>query len=117
MCGDHPRGCGEHTTGTSSSVEAVGSSPRMRGALGAVDGPVPGGRIIPADAGSTTYGHDHDCHDKDHPRGCGEHALGSRGNVNTQGSSPRMRGAPGDIDIPAVRHGIIPADAGSTVPL
>ena len=31
---DHPRGCGEHTLGHPSSTASVGSSPRMREALG-----------------------------------------------------------------------------------
>ena len=51
--GDHPRGCGEHESFQSPVEPTAGSSPRMRGALGAelVDDPPAG--IIPANAGST----------------------------------------------------------------
>ena len=31
---DHPRGCGEHIRVRSTSIESMGSSPRMRGAHG-----------------------------------------------------------------------------------
>ena len=70
--------------------------------------------IIPADAGSTVLSGSNFSLSEDHPRGCGEHALGKVGDIASKGSSPRMRGA-------RVRHspshatmGIIPADAGST---
>ena len=52
-CGDHPRGCGEHSGSKSTSAALLGSSPRMRGARRER---LPRGRaprIIPADAGST----------------------------------------------------------------
>ena len=111
---DHPRGCGEHLAVQRGQEHRRGSSPRMRGArlpphLDALDG-----GIIPADAGSTRL----DCHryhaGGDHPRGCGEHAAGSRVIPGNEGSSPRMRGAP-EARLPGgLRRGIIPADAGST---
>ena len=70
-----------------------GSSPRMRGALvddlegAAVE------RIIPADAGSTSYIEMTLQNGRDHPRGCGEHRDGTRQRSYRTGSSPRMRGA------------------------
>ena len=53
LAGDHPRGCGEHSSGNCSFGIHSGSSPRMRGAHHRRPNPSHGGRIIPADAGST----------------------------------------------------------------
>ena len=86
----------------------------MRGALSrnSVQGaPV---RIIPADAGSTQVAQYKDVADRDHPRGCGEHAVVTTINALGVGSSPRMRGARYDSIRWRDRLGIIPADAGST---
>ena len=52
---DHPRMCGEHAFASSSTLVAVGSSPHVRGALGAVDLPMQPYGIIPACAGSTLF--------------------------------------------------------------
>ena len=94
--------------------EFIGSSPRMRGALQIVGSPRMGMRIIPADAGSTTRLSVPAVKIRDHPRGCGEHALTTPWMVAVIGSSPRMRGA--RLDLPCRRSlsRIIPADAGST---
>ena len=51
---DHPRGCGEHLVRDYGDPHQKGSSPRMRGALVRIPACVADGRIIPADAGSTT---------------------------------------------------------------
>ena len=110
--GDHPRGCGEHSTVTAPLGFPSGSSPRMRGAL-AVD---PGARllhgIIPADAGSTLCPIGVMSSTPDHPRGCGEHPVQGKGDDRRAGSSPRMRGAhlQNKYHPPCAR--IIPADAG-----
>ena len=114
VCGDHPRGCGEHQNSGPSMSESRGSSPRMRGAL-ELDRPAcfqP--RIIPADAGSTMYISSESSIRWDHPRGCGEHVLAPDVADSVSGSSPRMRGARRVTvaTLPMVR--IIPADAGST---
>ena len=55
-------------------------------------------------------------HGADHgfPRGCGEHDDTGMTSYRDQGSSPRMRGALGDVAQELFRTGIIPADAGST---
>ena len=87
----------------------------MRGA------PAPGGfqlrlgRIIPADAGSTTGRSCRSSGRRDHPRGCGEHAFHHQGLAASGGSSPRMRGAPDDMRKKLQDTRIIPADAGSTI--
>ena len=112
--GDHPRGCGEHSTGCSKPRLRQGSSPRMRGAQNNDRKLMAQVRIIPADAGSTSYRRLTTRSPWDHPRGCGEHPNQVAVNEMQQGSSPRMRGAP------ALKAGcryvgrIIPADAGST---
>ena len=71
---DHPRGCGEHSLPFHSWMPVTGSSPRMRGARGPVLQGPSCGRIIPADAGSTSKEARRIMEHEDHPRGCGEHA-------------------------------------------
>ena len=72
-------------------------------------------RIIPADAGSTPALRVGLGRCEDHPRGCGEH-YGWAGGVDlSEGSSPRMRGAPMSVLVVEEPVRIIPADAGSTV--
>ena len=87
----------------------------MRGAHNIPIGAVPWNRIIPAYAGSTKAvlsrpppGY------QDHPRVCGEHALGADGHIGNPGSSPRMRGALVPWGLLIAGGGIIPAYAGST---
>ena len=73
--GDHPRGCGEHSSSDAGMNPGWGSSPRMRGAPA---GHLPGGhlgQIIPADAGSTAVRVLCRLRIQDHPRGCGEHDM------------------------------------------
>ena len=53
--------------------------------------------------------------DEDHPRGCGEHNLTDIFLGLDGGSSPRMRGALHHVVQRRSEHGIIPADAGSTI--
>ena len=91
---DHPRTCGEHSFSLLASIATVGSSPHMRGALGASQIASNAVRIIPAHAGSTAI----------------EQAEG----YQYVGSSPHMRGAPDDVDVLGYAAGIIPAHAGST---
>ena len=86
----------------------------MRGALTIRSFDPFAGRIIPADAGSTTSGSFSSPASSDHPRGCGEHRTRAPVCSATRGSSPRMRGAPWSSNHVCHRHGIIPADAGST---
>ena len=74
------------------------------------------GRIIPADAGSTTSIPRIILITRDHPRGCGEHDGMDSDTAIEAGSSPRMRGALHVRMIQTSLSGIIPADAGSTQP-
>ena len=111
---DHPRVCGEHTAEKVTASEALGSSPRMRGARASSRLICLVIRIIPAYAGSTDWPSWWRSIVRDHPRVCGEHRA-QRGFVGRQrGSSPRMRGAPRDRTSTALCAGIIPAYAGST---
>ena len=111
---DHPRVCGEHSVVMPEIWISAGSSPRMRGAP--VQWKVRHSRrgIIPAYAGSTRVGLRLVDGRGDHPRVCGEHDMGGFGDVITQGSSPRMRGALMWPSVSSVTLGIIPAYAGST---
>ena len=111
---DHPRGCGEHNTGTKNKRPVRGSSPRMRGAPPVHILLQQPKRIIPADAGSTQRHYQRQDRAWDHPRGCGEHIVCPKGPQHFPGSSPRMRGARPIIVCPERRDRIIPADAGST---
>ena len=111
---DHPRGCGEHRLMSEFDPYSSGSSPRMRGAPTEPRASDVSVRIIPADAGSTSHGYMTRYGTGDHPRGCGEHVSRVGFERHVVGSSPRMRGAPGQRRAGRVRRGIIPADAGST---
>ena len=110
---DHPRVCGEHFKAGSSTVNAQGSSPRMRGTPwlgGEREGRL---RIIPAYAGNTGF-HEHVIGIKrDHPRVCGEHSVIRCSLTSDPGSSPRMRGTLIVVIPPDEGAGIIPAYAGN----
>ena len=71
-------------------------------------------RIIPADAGSTSFIRVSTSETQDHPRGCGEHFINNELLFVAKGSSPRMRGAQRSLESYHRQTGIIPADAGST---
>ena len=88
----------------------------MRGTPKVVSDNQPFVRIIPADAGNTHRGLCGKRPGQDHPRGCGEHASGMESCLTTRGSSPRMRGTRGHGEPADIHTGIIPADAGNTVP-
>ena len=114
VCGDHPRGCGEHHTVGIVRSGAGGSSPRMRGTR---PWPVWGesdSGIIPADAGNTLTALCPYNMAKDHPRGCGEHWSDNPVVRFAPGSSPRMRGTLHVYTVSGKIRGIIPADAGNT---
>ena len=113
---DHPRGCGEHLSLQDGTKTLSGSSPRMRGALSRLICASAAGGIIPADAGSTRPHNPDHARRRDHPRGCGEHLVADNPREYVEGSSPRMRGARLQQRWNNAREGIIPADAGSTVP-
>ena len=112
--GDHPRACGEHSTGTVLSWLSMGSSPRLRGTLwpNSVSSNMNG--IIPALAGNTTMGTRRTAGCRDHPRACGEHAYTATRDMPASGSSPRLRGTQTVLKLADALKGIIPALAGNT---
>ena len=73
--------------------------------------------IIPAYAGSTEVHVHVDPANEDHPRIRGEHALESELAAELTGSSPHTRGAPRRSASRRSYQGIIPAYAGSTLPM
>ena len=111
---DHPRVCGEHEDVTTEQIVQTGSSPRMRGTLGAGYLPVQPYGIIPAYAGNTRSSHRSRTPERDHPRVCGEHFPPCFLSFPDWGSSPRMRGTPMAVRGKPIRPGIIPAYAGNT---
>ena len=111
---DHPRACGEHTTGLRCCSTVWGSSPRMRGTH---SDSAPGANrdgIIPAHAGNTCMSSRRRHPKRDHPRACGEHGLFTGILAANPGSSPRMRGTRRRSAVAMLKAGIIPAHAGNT---
>ena len=92
---------GTHTT--------LGSSPRKRGTRNFTDDAFGIERIIPAQAGNTSFR----CYG-DHPRASGEHGGEIGQHHDGTGPSPRKRGTPENADDDASQNGIIPAQAGNT---
>ena len=111
---DHPRACGANPGMGSQTSRRCGSSPRMRGKLGnhgAVDGRI---RIIPAHAGQTATSTCTSTRRTDHPRACGANKTETTSIPEIDGSSPRMRGKPGESQTTSKTRRIIPAHAGQT---
>ena len=113
-CGDHPRMCGEHSSGPALIADIPGSSPHVRGARGCQQLQQSYLGIIPACAGSTFNASFGALQNRDHPRMCGEHAQGQWAAEVRVGLSPHVRGAHRRQPQLRQRAGIIPACAGST---
>ncbi len=92
----------------------MGSSPRRRGAHDEHDRAVCSGRIIPAQAGSTTCPPVAELPREDHPRAGGEHVQSKAQSLVGFGSSPRRRGALVRRHAVLDDRRIILAQAGST---
>ncbi len=92
----------------------LGSSPRVRGAVGNHRLVVVLHGIIPARAGGSKAVRAVGFLEGDHPRACGEQRLISVAVLSLSGSSPRVRGAVGVVDMLSDVTGIIPARAGSS---
>ncbi len=71
----HPRACGEHRIGSTSTWVMPGSSPRVRGTRDERCGDEAGRRFIPARAGNTHRLRQAIPATPVHPRACGEHAT------------------------------------------
>ena len=110
----HPRVCGEHPSRWRFLDQSNGSSPRVRGTPTSQRVVLLTHRFIPACAGNTP---ESVCGLESrpvHPRVCGEHAYGLAATEGNAGSSPRVRGTPGDGRTSAQSTRFIPACAGNT---
>ena len=94
LCAAHPRECGDHAFIQEVYTPHGGSSPRVRGPLGAQLGFACGCGLIPASAGTTRS-----------VCGC---------NDWVSGSSPRVRGPQDQCSALSECYGLIPASAGTT---
>ena len=70
--------------------------------------------IIPAGAGLTGISKLPMWQIRDHPRGCRAHTYDANTSARVWGSSPRVRGSQGCVDVMEGFTGIIPAGAGLT---
>ena len=109
----HPRVCGERPLGWNMSPSEAGSSPRVRGTLGAVCAGRCVHRFIPACAGNAkTTWRCLGCSTV-HPRVCGERATRKGATKRYTGSSPRVRGTHDYLDLRPSIWRFIPACAGN----
>ena len=111
----HPRVCGENGIEGGDAGKADGSSPRVRGKLGAEWPGFAISRLIPACAGKTQGSAGVDGGDGAHPRVCGENSSKDAGIWVATGSSPRVRGKQHVIPSLVAAGRLIPACAGKTV--
>ena len=112
----HPRACGEHLSGATSSATNAGSSPRLRGTRVGPRAAPASHRFIPAPAGNTDHLHVGMVIFPVHPRACGEHDSTHATARMPTGSSPRLRGTPSLSSHPNPGARFIPAPAGNTGP-
>ena len=110
----HPRVCGELILRCQLDSSPVGSSPRVRGTLGAPRRRCRCRRFIPACAGNSWSCPRPPSPRPVHPRVCGELILRCQLDSSPVGSSPRVRGtrAPRAVSPPSRRF--IPACAGNS---
>ncbi len=112
----HPRACGEHAAMAMMMTISIGSSPRMRGTRTSRVSSACTIRFIPAHAGNTSTRPMLPNWYSVHPRACGEHDYNFPADQKPVGSSPRMRGTPGQTHQANGQRRFIPAHAGNTWP-
>ncbi len=113
-CRGHPRGCGEQTRSRLSADSPMGPSPRVRGAARHARQRERQPGAIPAGAGSSPPPGSRSPSGRGHPRGCGEQDDHASHLGQSQGPSPRVRGAGVAPRAGRARGGAIPAGAGSS---
>ena len=91
-CEDHPRVCGEKSTGFFCSETEAGSPPRVRGKACHSHKNTRKDRITPACAGKSFLLYSRFVLLWDHPRVCGEKSLPGHYVQEEVGSPPRVRG-------------------------
>ena len=96
---DHPRACGANLSFRILGLALCGSSPRVRGKPAAPGHCPVAARIIPARAGQTNEQADTRSSGQDHPRACGANVVQVIDYPRYRGSSPRVRGKPGQVCI------------------
>ena len=111
---DHPRMCGEKSSGSSFAVAAAGSPPHVRGKDGLTMSHLPPLRITPACAGKSKPLQSSRVWKLDHPRMCGEKLLIMVVVTKKIGSPPHVRGKVLRAGTGRRRDGITPACAGKS---
>ena len=110
----HPRVCGENVVEKRGRNGYRGSSPRVRGKLNrSAFSPKTRG-LIPACAGKTSRPSRSASRSSAHPRVCGENKAHGCSFGGWWGSSPRVRGKPGQGSGRSADQRLIPACAGKT---
>ena len=112
---DHPRACGANDAMLRLISRPLGSSPRVRGKHHRYARLRVHERIIPARAGQTSQPLRPLGFRPDHPRACGANICSPLATASSAGSSPRVRGKPGDAGHRLGDGRIIPARAGQTI--
>ena len=110
--GAHPRVCGENRSAPLDNAPSTGSSPRVRGKRDAAFAGWGSPRLIPACAGKTPASTTRPAEESAHPRVCGENQTGVLNAAKQAGSSPHVRGKPGNGVGEGATVGLIPACAG-----
>ena len=113
----HPRVCGENFFNQCSNALSRGSSPRVRGKPGCARALIERDGLIPACAGKTRIRAHRSQQRRAHPRVCGENSPLTLSVLQTEGSSPRVRGKQNVGIWESSGAGLIPACAGKTVPI
>ena len=112
----HPRAGGENADVVNLYRMSTGSSPRRRGKRRPLEGRLVDNGLIPAQAGKTTRSLPGFLRRWAHPRAGGENGKTQIGSHAPLGSSPRRRGKHPVNRLPMVVIGLIPAQAGKTLP-
>ena len=110
----HPRVCGEQMLIQYRRLDGTGSSPRVRGTVAIQAAGGIALRFIPACAGNSRDGLWRAVLWAVHPRVCGEQCEERRNQIRLVGSSPRVRGTVGLLDLVAIPVRFIPACAGNS---
>ena len=110
----HPRVCGADTFGNGLPLRPRGSSPRVRGRRLPTAPPHGGTGLIPACAGQTSPPKKACPAQRAHPRVCGADFELAGVLLKSTGSSPRVRGRLGGVEVSHWLFRLIPACAGQT---
>ncbi len=113
----HPRLRGDHFAARKAAIARIGSSPPARGPRATAVAIVDATGLIPACAGTTLPRAFYCPFVGAHPRLRGDHGFPSGQSTSILGSSPPARGPLLGAEPTAYAGGLIPACAGTTVPV